>query len=74
MLIVTRYHNSAGALASMRRIVALARDYSERREVQGKKLNELPLYARTLGGLEKAYRGHLVFLLEVGRLMGLMDA
>ncbi len=39
MLNVTRLYNAATAVGYMRRMVALARDYSQRREVFSKKLN-----------------------------------
>lgn len=39
MLNVTRLYNATTALGFMRRMIALARDYSDRRSVFGKKLN-----------------------------------
>ena len=43
MLNITRVYNSTSAVSNMRRIIALCRDFSERREAFGKKLSELPL-------------------------------
>ena len=43
MLNVTRLHNSIAATSAMRRILALARDFANRREAFGKKINQLPL-------------------------------
>ena len=43
MLNITRLHNSIMAVSSMRRVLALARDFSNRRTAFGKKINELPL-------------------------------
>ena len=44
MLNVTRTWNAIGALATMRRGIALARDYAHRREVFGRPLAEQPLH------------------------------
>ena len=65
MLNITRIHNSVSALSAMRRICALVRDYSEKRNAFGAKLNELPLHIRTLADMENTYRGNLSFLLSV---------
>ena len=43
MLNITRLHNSIMATSSMRRILALARDFANRRVAFGKKVNQLPL-------------------------------
>lgn len=39
MLNVTRIYNATSAVSNMRRMIALCRDYSERRQAFGKKLN-----------------------------------
>ena len=49
MVNVTRLHNSISAVATMRRIIHLARDYSTQRESFGQKLIDHPLHAATLG-------------------------
>lgn len=64
MLTITRIHNSLSAVAYMRRIIALANDYKERRMVFGKKLKDHPLHLNVLGRLEKTYRGNLGIVLE----------
>ena len=40
MLNITRIHNGISSIAAMRRIIALANDYKERRKVFGKLLKE----------------------------------
>ncbi|MGA9341912.1 MAG: acyl-CoA dehydrogenase family protein, partial [Rhodanobacteraceae bacterium] len=48
MLNVTRTWNAVGALATMRRCIALAADYAQRRQVFGRALIDQPLHAATL--------------------------
>jgi putative acyl-CoA dehydrogenase len=48
----------------MRRVLALAYDYKERREAFGKTLKDHPLHVGVLARLENVYRGNLLFLLE----------
>ena len=43
MLNITRLHNSVMAISGMRRVLALSRDFSNRRVAFGKKISELPL-------------------------------
>lgn len=64
MLTLTRLHNSLSALGYMRRILALAYDYKDRREAFGKKLGSHNLHMSVLSRMEKTYRGNLLFLLE----------
>jgi alkylation response protein AidB-like acyl-CoA dehydrogenase len=51
MLTVTRVYNSATAVGVMRRMLALARDYSNRRTIGRMKLNQMPLQVRVLSHL-----------------------
>ncbi|TNV81084.1 hypothetical protein FGO68_gene7199 [Halteria grandinella] len=64
MLTLTRLHNSLSALGYMRRVLALAYDYKERREAFGKILSGYHLHLSVLSKMEKTYRGNLLFLLE----------
>ena len=64
MLTLTRLHNSLSALGYMRRVLALAYDYKDRREAFGKKLSDHALHMGVLSKMEKTYRGNLLFLLE----------
>lgn len=73
MLTITRLHNSLSAVALMRRMLSLAQDYCQRREVFGKKLVDLPLHTQTLSRLEIECRGALYMTLEVARLLGKED-
>ena len=57
----------------MRRIIALARDWSESRTAFGKKIGDHPLHQQTMFELEAAYRGNLAFVLHVSEIMGYND-
>jgi alkylation response protein AidB-like acyl-CoA dehydrogenase len=52
MLVVTRMWNSVCAVSFMRRGLALARSYARERKAFGQPLEQLPLHADTLAGLE----------------------
>src|SRR5262249_18331988 len=52
LLNITRAYNAFGAVGSMRRGIALARDYARRRRAFGKLLAEQPLHLETLAGLQ----------------------
>jgi putative acyl-CoA dehydrogenase len=69
MLNITRVHTGIGAVSAMRRIIALANDYKERRSVFGKPLSQHSLHIHTVARLEKIYRGHLLLLLETGSIL-----
>lgn len=65
MLNITRTWNAITALAYMRRGIALARDYAQKREAFGRPLAEQPLHADTLADLQVTFEGafHLSFRL-----------
>ena len=73
MLTITRTHNSLSAVGSMRRILALAFDYKDRRTAFGKTLKDHQLHIGVLSNLEKVYRGNLLFLLETSYFLQLLD-
>ncbi|MEO6968334.1 MAG: acyl-CoA dehydrogenase family protein [Rhodanobacteraceae bacterium] len=70
VLQVTRLWNAIGALATVRRCIALTRDYAQRRVAFGKPLIEQPLFADTLASMQAEYEAafHLVF--HLAELMG----
>lgn len=74
MLNITRTWNVVTAVALMRRGIALARDYAQRRVAFGAKLIDKPLHADTLAGLQAEYEGafHLTFF--VVELLGRSEA
>ena len=43
MLNITRLHNAVMAISGMRRVLALSRDFSNRRRAFGMSINQLPL-------------------------------
>ncbi|MFI5119278.1 MAG: acyl-CoA dehydrogenase family protein [Thermoanaerobaculia bacterium] len=63
MLTITRMWNAVGAVAGMRRALALARDYASRRVAFGAPLAEKPLHLETLADLQALFEGafHLTF-------------
>jgi hypothetical protein len=63
MLNITRTWNAVGALATMRRGIALARDYADRRVVFERPLAAQPLHQDTLAGLQAEFEAafHLTF-------------
>ena len=68
MLTITRIYNSATAVGLIRRGLALARDYAERRIIGKTKLSEMPLQVRVLSDLEVIHRGNLIFYLRLSQL------
>jgi len=70
---VTRIHNAICSAATMRRGLALARDWAGRRTAFGRRLTELPLHVRTLGELEVACRAACALAFETARLLGRVE-
>ena len=73
MVNITRMHNAISACASIRRMTALARDYSHRRQVFGAKLSENRLHLRTLSALELHYRSCLALTMDMVSILGRVD-
>lgn len=74
MLGITRTWNAVGAIAGMRRGLALARDYARRRVAFGKPLSEKPLHLDTLAGLEAELQGAFHLTFRVIQLLGREEA
>ncbi len=70
MLGITRTWNAVGALATMRRCIALARDYSNRRIVFGKPLSEQPLHQDTIAGMQAEFEAAFHLSFYVTELLG----
>lgn len=68
MLTITRLYNASSAIAAIKRLLALARDYSNRRVIGNIKLSENPLHLSVLSDMEVVYRGNLVFYLKIAEL------
>ena len=73
MLIVTRTWNAVGAVAAMRRGLALARDYARRRIAFGALLVDKPLHADTLAALEAEYEGAFCLAFRAVELLGALE-
>jgi putative acyl-CoA dehydrogenase len=67
---VTRIYNAVAAAGGMRRAVALARDYADRRTAFGKLLREHPLHAATLAELDLECRAAFHLTFRVVELLG----
>ena len=74
MLNITRTWNAIGALAGMRRGIALARDYARRRRQFGAPLSEKPLHLDTLAGVAAEFEGALHLTFRVVELLGREEA
>ncbi|HZF27030.1 MAG TPA: acyl-CoA dehydrogenase family protein [Steroidobacteraceae bacterium] len=74
MLRITRVWNSVCACAFMRRGLALAVDYAQRREAFGARLIDQPLHADTLAGLQAELAGALLMTFELVELLGADEA
>ncbi|NWY57803.1 ACD11 dehydrogenase, partial [Chionis minor] len=74
MLNITRIHNVIGAVASMRRMISLSREYARRRVAFGKLLKDHPLHMQTIARMEVQARGAFLLLMEIVRLLGLAEA
>ena len=70
MLNVTRTWNALTAVASMRRGIALARDYAKKRVAFGAPLSEKALHIDTLAGLQAELEGAFQLTFFVGELLG----
>ncbi|XP_069475397.1 acyl-CoA dehydrogenase family member 11-like isoform X1 [Ambystoma mexicanum] len=73
MLTITRIHNTISAVANMRRVINLGREYASKRFVFGKFIKEHPLHMQTMARMEVQTRGAFLLLMEVARLLGLEE-
>ncbi|NXL94088.1 ACD11 dehydrogenase, partial [Alectura lathami] len=73
MLNITRIHNVIGAVAYMRRMISLSREYALKRVVFGKLLKDHPLHMQTIARMEVQARGAFFLLMEIARLLGLAE-
>jgi alkylation response protein AidB-like acyl-CoA dehydrogenase len=74
MLNVTRTWNAVGAVLGMRRAIALARDYSDRREAFGARLIEKPLHVDTLADMVAEASGAFLLTFRVVELLGRIES
>ena len=71
---ITRIYNAICAAATLRRGLALARDYATRREAFGRRLIDQPLHAATLADLEVEYQGGFHLAMRAVELLGAKNA
>lgn len=74
MLQVTRTWNAICSIASMRRGVALARDYAKRRVQFGAALDDKPLHVETLAELEAQFEAAFLLTFRAIELLGREEA
>ncbi len=74
MLQITRLWNAVCAVSSMRRGMALARDYARRREAFGTPLAEKPLHVETLAALQAELESNFLLLFRAVELLGREEA
>ncbi|XP_067296530.1 acyl-CoA dehydrogenase family member 11-like [Pseudorasbora parva] len=70
MLTITRIYNTVCAVAAMRRIIHLCREYACKRSVFGKLLKDHALHVQTLSRMEVETRAAFLLVMEVCRLLG----
>jgi acyl-CoA dehydrogenase len=70
MLQVTRLWNAVCAVSSMRRGMALARDYAKRRAAFGAPLSAKPLHVETLAALQAELEANFLLLFRAVELLG----
>lgn len=70
MLTITRIYNTVCAVAAMRRMTQLCREYSCKRSVFGKLLKDHSLHVQTLSRLEVETRAAFLLTMEICRLLG----
>lgn len=70
---ITRVHNSIYAASFMRRGLALACDYSFKREVFGKPLSKTPLHLETLAELQVEFRAAFALAFRIAELLGRVE-
>ncbi len=70
MLQITRLWNAVCSVSSMRRGMALARDYARRREAFGTPLAEKPLHVETLAALQAELESSFHLLFRAVELLG----
>ncbi len=73
MLQITRTWNSVSAVGFMRRGMALAQDYAQKRVAFGSLLNQKPLHIDTLAGLQAEYAGAFLLTFYLIELLGLEE-
>ena len=69
----TRIYNAITSVGYMRRGLAMAYAYAEKRTVFGKKLTEQPLHMRTLSQMQARWMASLHLVFELARLQGKVE-
>ncbi|RME74950.1 MAG: acyl-CoA dehydrogenase [Planctomycetota bacterium] len=70
---ITRMYNACSAVSYMRRTLAYAKDYANRREAFGKLLRDHPLHRETLARMEVEFQGAFHLAFYISRLLGKVD-
>ena len=70
MLNITRFYNAVSSCSAMGKALWWARDFAGRREAFGELIQDHPLHAWTLDGMEAEYAGALAMAFEVASKLG----
>lgn len=70
---VTRIDNTCAAVSTSRRILALAKDYAQKRFAFGKHLKDHPLHIKTLSDCSLEFYGSFTLAFYVSRLLGIEE-
>jgi acyl-CoA dehydrogenase len=70
MLNITRTWNAISAAALMRRSIALAKDYAQKRVAFGATLSKKPLHLETLADMQAEFEATFAFVWTLGGLLG----
>ena len=70
---VTRIHNALECVSSMRRQLALLKDYSNKRMAFGHRLSDLPLHAQLIEELEQEFSACFKFTFFAVKLLGVSE-
>jgi len=73
LLNLTRIYTASSSVATMRKALAIARDYAHRRRAFGNFIAQLPLHVKTLSDQEVDYRGCLQFAFHTISLLGKLE-
>lgn len=73
MLTITRIYNAISSVSAMRRILQLARDYSQRRVAFGLEIGKFPLHMQTLARMEVEVRGSMLLVLKIAIWLGKIE-
>jgi putative acyl-CoA dehydrogenase len=67
---ITRLYNAVCSIGTIARVLALAKDYAQKREVFGRRLSEQPIHLQTLADLETEFQATFLTDFQAAHLLG----